>query len=79
MGGRDMGIEEKPMANAIPAGEAARIILAGVAHREGIIVLSELARNLWLQYRMSPEAGEKFLREMAAQRRRSSESKGSDY
>lgn len=74
-----MGIEEKPTANAIPAGEAARSILEGVANCEGIIVLPESARDLWLQYRTSPEAGEKFLREMAAQRRSSFESKGSYY
>lgn len=71
--------EVKPPANAIPAEEAARIILEGVAKREGIIVLPESAGELWLRYRTSPEFGETFLRDMARQRRSSLESKGSYY
>lgn len=71
--------EVKPPANAIPAEEAARLILAGVAKQEGIIVLPESARELWLQYQTSPEASEKFLRDMARQRRNSFLSTGSYY
>lgn len=71
--------EVKPPAHAIPAEEAARLILEGVAKREGIIVLPESAGELWLRYRTSPEFGETFLRDMARQRRSMLESKGSYY
>jgi NAD(P)-dependent dehydrogenase (short-subunit alcohol dehydrogenase family) len=71
--------EVKPPAHAIPADEAARLILAGVARDEGIIVLPESARELWLRYRTSPEESEKFLRAMARQRRDSILSTGSYY
>jgi len=71
--------EVKPPAHAIPAEEAARLILAGVVKQEGIIVLPESARKLWLQYQTSPEASEIFLRDMARQRRNSFLSTGSYY
>jgi NAD(P)-dependent dehydrogenase (short-subunit alcohol dehydrogenase family) len=72
-------IEAKPPEEAIPAAEAARAILAGVANKEGIIVLPESARALWRRYWSSPEATENELRDLAAQRRASYQSKGSYY
>jgi NAD(P)-dependent dehydrogenase (short-subunit alcohol dehydrogenase family) len=71
--------EVKPPDNAIPAAEAAQAILAGVANREGIIVLPEPARSLWRQYCDSPETMEGWLRDMAKQRRSAFQSKGSYY
>ncbi|MDD5557284.1 MAG: SDR family NAD(P)-dependent oxidoreductase [bacterium] len=71
--------EVKPPAHAISADEAAREILAGVANREGIIILPESARQMWLQYRTSQEASETFLMEMARQRRESFRTTGSYY
>ncbi|MEI6632231.1 MAG: SDR family oxidoreductase [Chlamydiota bacterium] len=71
--------EVKPPDNAIPAEEAARIILAGVANGEGIIVLPESARKYWLQYRTSPESAENLLMDMARQRRSAFQSTGSYY
>jgi NAD(P)-dependent dehydrogenase (short-subunit alcohol dehydrogenase family) len=72
-------IEVKPPATAIPAEEAAQIILAGVANKEGIIVLPESTRQLWLQYRASPESSENVLMDMARQRRNSFQTTGSYY
>ena len=71
--------EVRPPAHAIPADEAARLILAGVSNNEGIIVLPESARELWLGYRRSPDESEKFLRDLARQRRNSILSTGSYY
>jgi len=71
--------EVKPPDNAIPAKEAAQTILAGVANKEGIIVLPESAGQMWLQYRTSPESSENFLLNMARQRRSAYQSKGSYY
>jgi NAD(P)-dependent dehydrogenase (short-subunit alcohol dehydrogenase family) len=70
--------EVKPPPHAIPAEEAAQTILAGVANKESIIVLPELARQLWRQYR-SPEALEDFLLDMARQRRSAFKATGSYY
>jgi NAD(P)-dependent dehydrogenase (short-subunit alcohol dehydrogenase family) len=71
--------EVKAPDDAIPAEEAAQTILAGVANKEGIIALPELARHLWRQYWSSPEAAESLLWDMARQRRSSYQSKGSYY
>jgi short-subunit dehydrogenase len=70
--------EVKPPDHAIPAAEAAQAILAGVAKKEGIIVLPEPARQLWRQYR-SPESIESFLLDMARQRRKAYQTSGSYY
>jgi len=72
-------IDQKPPADAIPAEEAAQIILAGVANQEGIIVLPESARSLWRQYCGDPIAAERILLDMARQRRSSFQSKGWFY
>jgi NAD(P)-dependent dehydrogenase (short-subunit alcohol dehydrogenase family) len=72
-------IEQKPPAEAIPAADAAKTILAGVANQEGIIVLPESARWLWGQYCSAPEAAENFLLDMARQRRSSYQTKGCFY
>ena len=72
-------VEAKPPADAIPAAEAAKTILAGVANKEGIIALPESARSLWRQYWSAPEAVESILRDMARQRRSAFQSKGSYY
>jgi len=69
--------EVKPPADAIPAEEAARSILAGVANKEGIIALPEPTRSLWREYCKSSEAVESFLLDMAGQRRSIFQSKGS--
>ena len=61
--------EVKPPEDAIPVEEAARAILTGVAKKEGIIVLPESARQLWIAYRSSPESTETLLLNLAAQRR----------
>lgn len=65
--------------DAIPADEAARVILEGVARKDGIIVvprsLEPLFRGYWAA---SPDTGE-LLRQMARQRRESYLAKGSYY
>jgi NAD(P)-dependent dehydrogenase (short-subunit alcohol dehydrogenase family) len=66
----------KPPPDAIPATDAAQIILAGVANKEGIIVLPEQARRVWRQCCESPEFAESFLRDMARQRRHSYQTYG---
>ena len=71
--------ETRPPDDAIPAEEAARTILTGVANKEGIIALPEAARAFWRQYWSSPEATANVLRDMARQRRSSYQSKGSYY
>ncbi len=71
--------EVKPPDDAIPAEEAAQTILVGVAKKESIIALPESARQLWLQYRTSPETTENVLLDLAKQRRSSYQSKGSFY
>ena len=72
-------VEAKHPADAIPAAEAAKIILAGVANKEGIIVLPEKLRQIWRQYWSSPEAFESELRDTARRRRSAFLSKGSYY
>jgi len=62
--------------DAIPAEEAAQTILAGVANKEGIIIVPESLRPLWLGYHTAPEDGEAQLRELARQRRRDYETSG---
>ena len=71
--------EAKPPSWAISAEEAARIIVAGVAAREGIIALPDSARELWLRYRTDPGPSEEFLMEMARKRRDSFRATGSYY
>jgi NAD(P)-dependent dehydrogenase (short-subunit alcohol dehydrogenase family) len=72
-------VEATPPADAIPAAEAAKTILEGVAHKEGIIVLPEKIQQMWRQYWSFPEAFENELKEMAQQRRRAYLTKGSYY
>ncbi|HII02147.1 TPA: SDR family oxidoreductase [Methanosarcinaceae archaeon] len=56
--------------DAIPAEEAARIILEGVAKKKGIIVVpGEPSGWLWHEYCNSSEAAEEFLLKMAHDRR----------
>jgi len=62
--------ELQPPSYAISAEEAARTVLAGVANKEGIIVVPEIFRAIWLEHYKSPEYGETFLRDVARQRRR---------
>lgn len=68
--------ETKPPDNAIPAEEAAQAILAGVANKEGIIVLPEFCRTHWRNYWADPESIETALLDMARQRKKAFESKG---
>lgn len=72
-------VEVKPPSWAITAEEAARIIVAGVARREGIIALPDSARAMWLRYRTEPGPAEADLMEMARQRRESFRKTGSYY
>ncbi len=72
-------VEVKPPDHAIPAAEAARIILEGVAKREGIIVLPDTMRQLWEGYRTAPQSAEDFLLDMARQRREAFKATGSYY
>lgn len=58
-------IEAPPPPDAIPADEAAEIILTGVANREGIIILPESLRVFYT----SPEACEKLMRAKLEERR----------
>ncbi len=55
--------------DAIPAAEAARIILAGVAGGAGIIAFPDKPRELWRAYATEPEKVEGYLADLAAQRR----------
>lgn len=56
--------------DAIPAEEAARIILEGVAEKKGIIVVPEQPGGwIWHEYCNSSEAAEDFLMKMAHERR----------
>jgi NAD(P)-dependent dehydrogenase (short-subunit alcohol dehydrogenase family) len=64
-------VDAKPPEDAIPAEEAARIILDGVANGEGIIAFPDGPKELWRQYRTSPERIEGYLQDLARQRRRS--------
>lgn len=61
--------EAMPPPNAIPADEAARMILTGVAAKKGIIALPPASRELWRQYCTAPDTVEAFLRGLASQRR----------
>lgn len=62
-------IDAKPPEDAIPAEEAAAIILTGVASGEGIIAFPDKPRELWRLYATSPEKVEGYLRDVARQRR----------
>jgi short-subunit dehydrogenase len=62
-------VEAAPPEDAIPAEEAARIILAGVADGQGIIALPDKPRELWRSYAEAPESVEGYLKEVARQRR----------
>ncbi len=62
-------VEAKPPEDAIPAEEAARIILDGVANGEGIIAFPDAPKELWRQYWSSPERVEGYLQQLARQRR----------
>ncbi|MDQ1276420.1 MAG: hypothetical protein QG610_1998, partial [Euryarchaeota archaeon] len=55
--------------DAIPAEEAAQIILEGVAEKKGIIVVPEQPGSwIWNEYCNSSEAAEDFLMKMAHER-----------
>lgn len=69
--------EGKVPADAIPATEAAQIILAGVANNEGVIVLPEHIRQWWRKYWASPEANEGYFRERAKELRHMYQAMGS--
>ncbi len=71
--------ERKPPEDAIPADEAAGIILAGVANCEAIIALPDASRALWRQYWSDPLSLEENLRDIARQRRRNYQTKGAAY
>ncbi|MCV7153767.1 SDR family oxidoreductase [Mycolicibacterium pyrenivorans] len=62
-------VEAEPPDDAIPAEEAARIILDGVAAGEGIIAFPEAPKQLWRQYCSTPETVESYLQQVARQRR----------
>lgn len=62
-------VDAAPPEDSIPAEEAARLILAGVAAGEGIIAFPEKPRELWRSYAESPDSVEGYLKEVARQRR----------
>jgi NAD(P)-dependent dehydrogenase (short-subunit alcohol dehydrogenase family) len=62
-------VEAEAPQDAIPAEEAARIILDGVADAEGIIAFPDGPKQLWRQYWASPETVEGYLQSLASQRR----------
>lgn len=62
-------VEAEAPQDAIPAEEAARIILDGVAGAEGIIAFPDGPKQLWRQYWASPETVEGYLQSLASQRR----------
>jgi hypothetical protein len=72
-------IEAKIPDDAIPAEEAAEIILKGVANKEGIIAFPEKYRQMWLQYWSNPKEAEKGFREEARMRRKAIEATGTIY
>lgn len=62
--------EAEAPADAVPAEEAARIILEGVAEKKGIIVVPEQPGGwIWHEYCNSSDAAEDFLMKMAHERR----------
>ena len=63
-------IEAAPPQDAIPAEEAAEIILDGVARGQGIIAFPDGPRQLWREYWQSPEQVEGYLQDLARQRRK---------
>jgi hypothetical protein len=69
----DLFTDAEPPEDAIPADEAARIILDGVAGGGGggerIITFPEGLKELWRQYRTSPETVETHLQDLARQSR----------
>ncbi len=68
-----------PPPDAISAEEAARIILQGVANKEGIIVFPEKFREAWRRYWKAPEAFESEMLEVARERREKFRTTGSYY
>ena len=62
-------VDARPPEDAMPAEDAARIILAGVANGEGIIAFPEPPKLLWRTYCESPEKVEGYLQDLARQRR----------
>jgi NAD(P)-dependent dehydrogenase (short-subunit alcohol dehydrogenase family) len=62
-------VDARPPEDAIPAEDAARIILAGVANGEGIIAFPEPPKQLWRTYCESPQKVEGYLQDLAHQRR----------
>ncbi len=63
-------VDAKPPDDAIPAEDAAAIILAGVADGEGIIAFPDKPRELWRTYAAAPEKVEGYLKDLAVQRRK---------
>lgn len=61
-------VERTPPANAIPATVAAKIILAAVARREGIVALPSKELWGWRSYRWLPRLAERALRAMVRAR-----------
>jgi len=53
---------------AIPADEAARIILAGVEKKEGLIIFPEFAKKMYERFLADPVLKEKFMLEYARRR-----------
>lgn len=53
---------------AIPADEAAKIVLAGVARKDGIIIFPEFAKKMYERLEADPALKEKFMLEYARRR-----------
>jgi NAD(P)-dependent dehydrogenase (short-subunit alcohol dehydrogenase family) len=69
----------KPPEDAVSAEEAARITLAGVANKQGIIAFPEKYHQLWRRYWSDPEAYDSFALDEARRRRTAYLTKGNYY
>lgn len=72
-------VDVKPPDWAMPADEAARVILEGVAKGEGIIVLPEKVRQDWIRYRTQDEGVDKELLAIARERKAAFQAGGRHY
>ena len=72
-------IDVKPPDWAMPADEAARVILEGVAKGESIIVLPEKVRQDWVRYRTQLERADDELLALARRRKAAFRAGGKHY
>lgn len=61
-------VDNPPPPDAVPTDEAVATILAGVANREGIIILPDPLKRFWHLYRTEPEEAEQQMRALRRKR-----------